>query len=222
MEKMQANSIMDDKKRDNNRDEDEKLISSNNKISPTILDEKNLSYDFYADTANKQGKDLTSSPNYQQIDNIGKSSYTSETSDVSNSLTNNNRNDSNLSQKLREENNKVNEERNEIENDNPTLKQFISNVKSINSNNKIPISISIENKSTSSLFKTNPVITRKEQHSISPQKCSSPITTPTSPGFQVVLLLEKSNSISFIVDFQEIDNNINNENKGINEIIKHT
>jgi len=45
---------MDEKKRDNNNNENDKIISSN-KYSPSI-DENNLSYDFYADTTNKQVK----------------------------------------------------------------------------------------------------------------------------------------------------------------------
>jgi len=110
-----------------------------------------------------------------------------------------------------------------VDEESPSVKQFISNVKSINSNNRIPISISIENKSTSSLFKTNStVLTIKDEEINTRKQSSSHPITPISPGFQVVLLLEKSNSISFIVDFQEIDeskikNNENKENKNDEE-----
>jgi len=205
---------MDEKKRDNNNNNDNDKIISSNKFSPSI-DENNLSYDFYADTTNKQVKKEASSPNYQQIDNTKKKSFTSETADLSNCLNNPDKKDSNLSQKLMEENNSKEVEN--VDDENPSVKQFISNVKSINSNNRIPISISIENKSTSSLFKTNNTVLTKKDEEINTRKQSSshPIT-PISPGFQVVLLLEKSNSISFIVDFQDIDESKikNNESKG--------
>jgi len=203
---MQADSIMDEKKRENN--ENDKIVSAN-KFSPSI-DENNLSYDFYADTANKQGKEETStaSPNYQQIDNSEKKSFSSETSDI---LNNSERKNSNLSQKFREDNT-INEENDDDGGENSSLKQFISNVKAINSNNRIPISISIENKSTSSLFKSNSKLTRKDEIINSPR---NPMT-PSSPAFQVVLLLEKSNSISFIVDFQDVEKcDVNQDNKGI-------
>jgi len=219
MEKMQADSIMDEKKRDNNNNENDKIISSN-KYSPSI-DENNLSYDFYADTTNKQVKKEASSPNYQQIDNTKKKSFTSETSDISNCLNNSDKKDTNLSKKIMEENNSSEVEN--VDEESPSVKQFISNVKSINSNNRIPISISIENKSTSSLFKTNStVLTIKDEEINTRKQSSSHPITPISPGFQVVLLLEKSNSISFIVDFQEIDeskikNNENKENKNDEE-----
>jgi len=216
---MQADSIMDEKKRDNNNNENDKIISSN-KYSPSI-DENNLSYDFYADTTNKQVKKEASSPNYQQIDNTKKKSFTSETSDISNCLNNSDKKDTNLSKKIMEENNSSEVEN--VDEESPSVKQFISNVKSINSNNRIPISISIENKSTSSLFKTNStVLTIKDEEINTRKQSSSHPITPISPGFQVVLLLEKSNSISFIVDFQEIDeskikNNENKENKNDEE-----